>query len=280
MRADNLFGPTHALHLVHEQTELIEALLRDARDNVRTPLLSLGAQYAESAAWLHEDASDQLAPLWTSRALEWAHAGSDHRLVAWTLFRRSQQVARDGDTAWSIGLAQAAQNTGASLPDQMRAALRQQEACGLAHDGDEAACHRKLDEALQWAAPEPDRHGDARSGHGAFCTASYIELQRADCWLQLNRPQRSVTAYETALTDLPAAYNRDRGYGLAQFGNSLVAINELEHAASVTSEALGIARWCGSGRTLQRIRVVSGSLRPHAKLPSVARLLDELAATG
>ena len=75
VRADNLFGPAHALRLVHEQIELIEALLRDARDGVRTPLLSLGAQYAESAAWLHEDADDQLAPLWTSRALEWRTPG-------------------------------------------------------------------------------------------------------------------------------------------------------------------------------------------------------------
>lgn len=104
---------------------------------------------------------------------------------------------------------------------------------------------------------------------------TYIELQRTDCWLQLKRPQRAVTAYETALAELPAAYNRDRGYGLAQFGSALVATKNLEHAASVMREALGIARVCGSGRTMQRIRAGGGSLRPHAKLPAVARLLDE-----
>lgn len=279
VRADNLFGPAHTLRLVHEQIQLMESLLRDARDGIRTSLLSLAAQYAESAAWLHEDADDELATFWTSRALEWAHAGSDHRLVAWALFRRSQQLARQGDAAWSIGLAQAAQETGTRLPDQIRAALIQQEACSLALDGDEAACQRKLDEALQWAA-QPDLRGDARSGHGAFCTATYIELQRAGCWLQLDRPERAVATYEVALADLPAAYHRDRGYGLAQFAGALVAANEPERAVSVTSEALGIARGCGSGRTMRSIRAVGGSLSPHAKLPSVARLLDELAATG
>jgi hypothetical protein len=277
VRADNLFGPSHVLRLVHEQIELIESLLHDTRDDVRTSLLSLGAQYAESAAWLHEDADDQLANFWTSRALEWAHAGNDHQLVAWALFRRSQQVAREGNAAWSIGLTQAAENTGTRLPDQMRAALTQQEACGLALDGNETACQRKLDDALQWAAPEPDLHGDARSGHGAFCTVTYVELQRAGCWLQLGRPERAVATYELALTDLPAAYHRDRGHGLAQFGSALVAANEPERAASVTREALGIARGCGSGRTMQHIRAVGGSLQPHAKLPAVARLLDELA---
>lgn len=90
VRADNLFGPAHVLRLVHEQIELIEALLRDARDSVRAQLLSLVAEYAESAAWLHEDArNNQMAAFWTSRALEWAHAAGDHRLVAWALFRRS-----------------------------------------------------------------------------------------------------------------------------------------------------------------------------------------------
>lgn len=277
VRADNLFGPAHVLKLVHEQIELIEALLRHARDSVRASLLSLGAEYAESAAWLHEDANnDQMAAFWTSRALEWAHAAGDHRLVAWALFRRSQQVAGERDAAQAIGLARAARSTGSRLPDQMRAAITQQEARGLALDGDEAACHRKLDEALHWVAPA-DLNGDARSGHGAFCTVSYIELQRAECWLTLSRPRRAVPTYESALADLPAAYHRDRGYGLAQLSAALVAIDEPERAASVASEALAIASGCGSGRTLRRIRAVLGQLRPHATLPCVVQLFDDLA---
>ncbi|MGH8574366.1 MAG: hypothetical protein ACREX8_17580, partial [Gammaproteobacteria bacterium] len=70
VQTDNLFGPTRVLRLVHEQIELIEALLRNARGGVRASLLSLGAEYAESAAWLHEDAEDQKAHFWTGRALE------------------------------------------------------------------------------------------------------------------------------------------------------------------------------------------------------------------
>jgi hypothetical protein len=61
VRADNLFGPAYVLRLVHEQLELIESLLADTRDDVRAARWSLGARYAESAAWLHEDADDQLA---------------------------------------------------------------------------------------------------------------------------------------------------------------------------------------------------------------------------
>lgn len=93
-------------------------------------------------------------------------------------------------------------------------------------------------------------------------------------------PSRRTHRDESSLTDLPDAYHRDRGHGLAQFGSALVAANEPEHAASVTREALGIARGCGSGRTMHHIRAVGDSLRPQAKLPAVARLLDKLAVTG
>ncbi|MGH4014074.1 MAG: helix-turn-helix domain-containing protein [Pseudonocardiaceae bacterium] len=72
VRTDNLFGPARVLWVVHEQLELIEAMLRDARGGVRASLLSLGAEYAESVAWLHEDADDQGAAFWAGRALEWA----------------------------------------------------------------------------------------------------------------------------------------------------------------------------------------------------------------
>lgn len=55
----------------------------------RTELVALAAVYAESAAWLHEDAGQMSAAShWVGRAMEWAHEAGDGRLLAWTLFRR------------------------------------------------------------------------------------------------------------------------------------------------------------------------------------------------
>ncbi|MGH3812936.1 MAG: hypothetical protein ACRDUV_10825 [Pseudonocardiaceae bacterium] len=59
-----------------------------------------------------------------------------------------------------------------------------------------------------------------------------------------------------------------------------MAIDEPEQAGNVASEALVIASGCGSGRTLRHIRDVGRQLRPHAKLPCVAQLFDDLAAVG
>jgi len=58
VKTDNLLGPRHALGAVHGHLGVIEALLRVVRQPVRGRVLGLAAKYAESAAWLHEDAGD------------------------------------------------------------------------------------------------------------------------------------------------------------------------------------------------------------------------------
>ncbi|WP_432252629.1 hypothetical protein [Streptomyces sp. HNM1019] len=46
-------------------------------------LLKLSAQYAESAAWLHEDSMDaSSAEAWTSRAMEWAMEAGDEGMLS------------------------------------------------------------------------------------------------------------------------------------------------------------------------------------------------------
>jgi hypothetical protein len=193
--ADNLFGPAHALGAVHAQLALIEGLMPDSAGSTRRALLGLGAQYAESAGWLWEDAGRlEQAAVWTNRALEWAHAAGDAQLVAWALFRRSQQTAADRDTARTLGLVEAARRTTDGLPGPMRAALAQQAALGLAMDGDEHGCHNRLDEALDFAAAD-DVRGDASHGHGSFCTASYIEIE--------SKPSSTKSASTDAATSNP-----------------------------------------------------------------------------
>jgi hypothetical protein len=274
--ADNLFGPAHALGAVHTQIAVIEALLPDSSGKTRQALLGLGAQYAESAGWLWEDAGHRAeAAAWTSRALEWAHAAAHPRLVAWALFRRSQQAAAERDIARTFGLIEAARRSAADLPGPMRAALAQQEAHGLAMDGDEQGCHNRLDDALNSAA-SPDVSGDASGGHGSFCTASYVEMQRAACWMVLRRPRRAVSTYRSALAGLPVAYRRDRAFGLARMAAALIAVREFDAAAGAALEAVRIAEGSGSARTLTEVHGVAARLSAHRNVPSVAALLDGL----
>jgi hypothetical protein len=158
----------------------------------------------------------------------------------------------------------------------MRAALDQQEAQGFALDGDESAAHQKLDDAHTWAAT--DAAGDARTGHGSFCTASYIEVQRAGCWMTLGKPERAISLYEATLPGLPDVYRRDRGVALGRLASAYAASGEPEPAATVATEALSIGQEVGSQRTLGLVRAVSKTLSGYRQLPAVSLFIDELAA--
>ncbi|GAA1272811.1 hypothetical protein GCM10009609_39890 [Pseudonocardia aurantiaca] len=83
VRTDNLLGPRFALAGVLDQLAIIQELLRMTTRTHRAELVTLAGTYAESAAWLYEDAGQMpSAALWVGRAMEWAHEASDDRLLA------------------------------------------------------------------------------------------------------------------------------------------------------------------------------------------------------
>ena len=277
VKTDNLLGPRHALSGVLSQLETIDNLLATAGTAGRPQVVRLAAQYAESASWLYEDSGGTAeARHWSGRALEWAIEADDPLMTSWVLFRRSQQAVPSGNAAQVLGLAGAARRAAPDLLPPMRAALDQQEAQGFALDGDESTAHQKLDDAHTWAAT--DVAGDARTGHGSFCTASYIEVQRAGCWMTLGKPERAISLYEATLPGLPDVYRRDRGVALGRLASAYAASGEPEPAATLASEALSIGQEVGSQRTLGLVRAVSKTLSGYRQLPAVSQFMHELAA--
>lgn len=276
VKTDNLLGPRYALYGVLDQLRIINDLLRCVRESARTAVLRVAAQYAESAAWLHEDGGQlAMGRYWNSQAMQWAHEADDRQMIAWTLFRSGQQVAAHENGGQVIGLARAARREADRLPAPMLAAIAQQEAQGHALDGDEAESQRLFDAAHEWAAT--DTEGDARSGHGSFCTQAYIEVQRAASWLTLRKPTRAIELYERELPNLPPVYRRDRGRALGRMAAAHLIADQPEQAVCVAREALAIGQAAGSVRTLNEVTTVAQSLRSHRQFPAVAQLLDDLA---
>ncbi|HYZ56817.1 MAG TPA: hypothetical protein VE733_25430 [Streptosporangiaceae bacterium] len=279
VKMDNLLGPRVAIGGVDAYLRMIDAVLRAVRPPVRPQVLRLGAQYAESAAWLHEDAGEMAASrYWTGRSMEWAVEAGDRQMVAWALFRRSQRATAEGDAAQVAGLAAAARREDAELPGPMLAAILQQEAHAHALDRNETACHTALDRAHTLAAA-PDDPDDASNGHGSFCTPAYLEMQRGACWLKLGRPARAIGAFETAISSLPPIYRRDRGAALSGQAAALAATGEPGQAAIAAKQALGIARDSGSGRILAMVASVAAALAAHHHLEPVAELRAALSQT-
>jgi hypothetical protein len=277
VKTDNLLGPRFALAGVLNQVSVVEALRSILRDEQRIEVARLGAKYAESAAWLYEDTDNMTqARSWTSQAMEWAYEGNDERMLAWTIFRRAQQAAAIPDAAQTIGLAQAARRNEEKLATPTRAAIRVQEAYGHALDGNDQAAQRLLDEAHTWAAG--DTVGDAREGHGSYCTPGYIEIQRATCWLATGQPKKAISLYEDSLRTLPAVYQRNRAATLTRLAVAYAADSQPEQAANTAHAALPVARSAGSRRIVREIKNVGTELIPYRALPAVAALLDELEA--
>jgi tetratricopeptide (TPR) repeat protein len=279
VKTHNLLGPRFALAGVRNQISVLQSPLPSVGQSEEQPgrVIRLGAQYAESAAWLYEDSGDmKRARRWTLQALEWAYEADDHKVLAWTGYRRSQQSAAVGaaNAAEVIGLALAARRGEDRLGAPMRAALRVQEACGRALQGDERGSQTLLDEAHEWAAN--DTVGDARGGHGSFCTASYIEVHRAGCWLTLGQPRTALEIFERAIPALPAVYQRDRAAALGRMAMAYVKDEQPEAAARTARAAVPMARDAGSRRILDEIQQVGAELVPHRELASVGALLADL----
>ncbi|HET9969795.1 MAG TPA: hypothetical protein VFQ68_16290 [Streptosporangiaceae bacterium] len=276
VRTDNLLGPRHALIGVRDQLTVIDALLRTVRPPARHQVLQLGARYAESAAWLHEDSGDLAGSRhWTGRSMEWALEAGDQLMMSWVLYRRGEHVAADGDAAAAAGLA-AARREGGDLPGPMLAAIFQQEAHAHALDGAESACLDTLDQALERAA-SPDDPGDASSGHGSFCTPAYVEMQRGRYWLLLGQPAKARAALDGAVRTLPPVYRRDRGVALSALAAAHAAIGEPGEAATAALQALEVARDAGSERIVSMVIPVANALARHRGIGAVVQLQEALA---
>lgn len=275
VQADNLLGPRRALTGVLEQINVIEELLLISRGPERLELAKLAATYAESAAWLYEDSGRMPeSTRWVDRAMSWSYEAGNRNMLAWTLFRKSQHAAASRDAGGTLGLATAAGREAATDASPMRAAILQQQAHGHALAGEENLMHRMVEAAHASAASETS--GDARQGHGSFCTPTYLELKRAQYFVVLGKPVRAVELFESVLPDLLPVYRRDRGVAVGQLAQAHLAMNHPDQAAALGREALAIARSVGSVRTEQEVSKLGRQLSRHRTIPVVRDLLDDL----
>jgi transcriptional regulator with XRE-family HTH domain len=275
VRADNLFGPRHALAGVNSQLAIIERLLELVRGQDRRNVLRLASTYAESASWLHEGVGDlPRAQQWVRTGVSWAREAGYDEMVVWACYRESQLATDAGEAQRALSLAKAARRHEERLPRPTRAALCVQEASGHAMVADEPEAQYLFDQAHDLAAS--DTTGEARAGHGSFSTHEYIEMQRASCWLVLGDARRAVATYERSLPGLPPVYRRDRGVALSYLAQAHVAAGELEQAAVSARAALALARPAGLGRVMQGVEQVGASLLGQRDVPEISLFLEEL----
>lgn len=202
-------------------------------------------QFAEFAAWLHQDKGEHgHAQYWTDRALEWSHIAGDAGLTTSVLARKSQLA---GDMQDALTAVQVAEAAAAIAPQGTRlaavAATYAAHGHALAHDATASA--RSYDQAHKML--EAGDSGSV-SAWGAWLDESYIEVQRAHSLAVLGDFASSSQGYERAIVELPDGYPRDRGVYLARAALAHAGQQDFGLAAGLGMQALAIHRTTRSGR--------------------------------
>ncbi|MFD7163114.1 helix-turn-helix domain-containing protein [Streptomyces violascens] len=267
-QAEPLAGPRFLVPPVQSQLPLIEELCKEASGPLRDDVVRVGARYAEFLGWLHQDTGDsQSAMLWTNRSLDYASELDDPTLSAYVFQRRSNIAAEAGQAGYAVGLANAALKHARELPSQVRAVALRARANSLALLGEADECARALDEARNFADQGPNEASLA-----PYCSVSYIDMEAANCALQLRRAQDAVETLEASLTRWPAEQQRDRGLCLARLATAYAQLEDVEGASNAGAEAAAIAQSTGSARILAELGRLQPLLTPWRKLVEVAEL--------
>lgn len=273
----NFFGARHSIPSVVHHAQTIARLLETAADDSRQALLRTGARTAEFIGWLHQDLGNfPAAAYWSNQSMEWAQEADDEHMQAYLLFRKSNQATARASGQKTISLARAAQRFPFLTP-QLTALATQQEAQGHALMRNPKAALAKFDEAhalaAQTAEVDPDTAVDT-----SYCTPAYIEIQRANCWIDLGEPQRAVQLFEDQLKALPTVYRNDRGVYLARLARAHITAGEPDQGAEAATKALAIVAQTGSARTFAELETVATAVQEQRSLSEVATFFDRFEA--
>lgn len=275
--AEPLVGARFLVPAVQSQMPLIEELCKGTSTANRTEVVRVGARYAEFLGWLHQDTGDtEAAMFWTIRALDYASELDDPALTSYVFQRRSNIAAEVGQPGHAVGLANAALRESHRLPEQVHAVALRARANAHALLGHATESLRALDEAR--VLIEAAVHDG--SSLAPFCSASYIDMEAANCALQLGRPHDAVRTLEASLIRWPAEQQRDRGLCLARLATAYAHLEDVEAGYNTAAQALAIARSTGSARILAELRRLQKRLAPWSKLVEIAALNRQLGTMG
>ncbi len=273
----NYFGARHCIPTVVQHAQTITRLLEAeaATGSTRQALLHASGRVAEFIGWLYQDLGDfSAAAYWSDRSMEWAQESADDHMQSYILFRKSNQATARASAERAVGLARAAQRIPALTP-QLTALAAQQEAQGYALMRNPKAAQAKFDEAHSLAS-EAFGADPAEGLDTSYCTPTYIEMQRANCWIDLGDPHRAVDLFEDQLATLPPDYRNDRGVYLARLARAHIKAGELERGAEAATKALAIVTQTGSARTFTELSAVARSVAAHRAMPTIGTFCERL----
>lgn len=282
VRADNLIGPHPVLDVVSHQAETLRTSVRQTRGAEREQAVRLASRYEEFLGWLNQDAGHlDHAMVHTDRARDLAAELRDPLLAAYLLMRKSNIATDSGDPVPALAMADAALSQTEHLPPTVRAVVLRQKALALAGLGQHRACDNVATEALETIAgggvwPE-------ESSLAPYCTTSYVAMEAAACWLQLDQPEQALTMFTLAPPAWPDELRRDHGLHLARRATAHAGVGDVDVACDLAEHAIRTARQTGSARTIRELRRLAHQLTPwqsRSDVKAVTAAVATLVASG
>ncbi|MFE4977850.1 helix-turn-helix transcriptional regulator [Kitasatospora sp. NPDC056651] len=272
VECDNVLGPRDVIASALDHLRLIQQLRRDAAGRDRQGLMQVQAEYAEFSSWLYQDSGDhRAAQYWADRALDWSNAAGDHELTVYVTARKAQLAGDMKESLDAIDLAESAQRI-APPGSRLVAMARVYAAHGHALAGDEPACQRAYDEALELVTGPRD----VPVSRGRWLEAAYVEAQRARSLAVLGRYEVAVSRFDQAIRALPASFRRDRGVYLARSAGAQLRAVGPEQAAITAIEALSVAVATGSGRIFGELASLDHQLQRWQTVAEVVQFRQAL----
>jgi len=266
---DATTGPQSVLALAREQARFVTGLVRGAAGSERTQVLRVATRLSEFTGWLHQDAGDlDQAVRWTDQAISLAADAVDPELTAYAVMRRSNIDTDARNDHAALARASNALETSALDDPRLSGVLLRQRAVAHAMVGDEAACRRDLDNALQMVTT----NGVSQSAPSLvpYVTSSYIEMEAANCYLRLGRYSDALDILAQSIPAWPTgSQERDRGLALARLATAYAGAHEVEMAVTTGHAALKVLAETRSARILTQIHDLRRELAPVWDTPTV-----------
>ncbi|MFD4433269.1 XRE family transcriptional regulator, partial [Nocardia sp. NPDC058497] len=278
---DMLAGPHDLLDIVENQLSAIDSAVKGhARD--REKLLYASGRFAEFLGWIHQDAGNLRAAMkWSDVALARADECGDTSLHAYVLMRKSNIAGDAGNTGVAVDRVEEALANATGLTTRQRSVLLRQKGHAYAQRtsitgdrGDRRTCVDALAEAADLATEDSIDANDLAQ----YCSAGYVAMEAAHCWVQLGRPEKALTTLETGLADWAPGSDRDLGMGFARLATAYAGLSQPDEALDVARHALKIHSDTGSHRTIQQLRRVGIALEERGHRGHTQDFADMLRA--
>jgi tetratricopeptide (TPR) repeat protein len=231
-------------------------------------LLQVGTRLAEFLGWLYQDLGDHKAAIyWSDRAMDWSQQTGDDLMRSYILFRKSNHATAQRNPNQAIKFARAAQRVRGITP-RVEALAMQQEAQAHALLGNHKFAMTMFDAAHELVST-PDEPDPASALDTSYCTPNYIEIQRANCLMELGQPGTAAVLFQSELNTLPAVYRNDQGVYLGRLARAYAIGDEPERAAQAAAQALRIACDTESARAFDDLAAAERAMEPWSDVADV-----------